>query len=41
MPTLPLTPPVTVQVTNGTACWTATYGTPQKNVAGEFKAKAD
>jgi hypothetical protein len=42
MPTLPLTPPVEVQLqaTNG-ECWSAVYSTPIVNDAVQFKAKAD
>src|SRR2546427_4060921 len=42
LPTLPLSPPVTVQLqaTNG-QCWDAVYGTPLVNDASEFKARSD
>jgi hypothetical protein len=42
MPTLPLAPPVTVQLQATTGeCWEAVYSTPSKNDASQFKAKAD
>jgi 6-phosphogluconolactonase (cycloisomerase 2 family) len=42
MPTLPLTPPVTVQLVNSLGeCWEATYSTPIVNDAVEFRAKGD
>jgi hypothetical protein len=42
-PTLPLTTPVRVQLTRGSAstCWEATYSTSITNTAGGFKAKSD
>jgi len=42
-PTLPLTPPVTVQVANTqtNVCWEAVYSTADKNNAVQFKAKSD
>jgi 6-phosphogluconolactonase (cycloisomerase 2 family) len=41
-PTLPLTPPVTVQMVNSAGeCWEATYSTPSVNTALEFRAKGD
>jgi hypothetical protein len=42
MPTLPLTPTVTVQLKSETGvCWEARYSNPQKNLAEQFRAKAD
>ncbi len=42
MPTLPLSPMVTVQLKNESGvCWEARYSTAQKNVPVQFKAKAD
>jgi hypothetical protein len=42
MPTLPLTTPVTVQLKNAAGvCWEAKYSLSTKNVADQFKAKAD
>jgi hypothetical protein len=42
MPTLPLTPPVRVQLkSEGGVCWEATYSTPIKNLPEQFRAKAD
>ena len=42
MPILPLTPPVTVQLKSETGvCWEARYSTAQKNLAEQFRAKAD
>jgi hypothetical protein len=42
MPTLPLTPTVTVQLKSESGvCWEAKYSTPQKNFAEQFRAKAD
>ncbi len=42
-PVIPISQPVTVQIFNGNGvCWEATYSAPaQKNVAGQFKDKAD
>lgn len=41
-PALPLTPPVTVQLSNGSgSCWDAVYTTPITNDAANFKAKSD
>ncbi len=42
MPTLPLTTTVTVQLKNDAGvCWEAKYSVPTKNVADQFKAKAN
>lgn len=43
VPTLPLTqsPTVRVQLSNGTTCWEADYGTHALNTADRFKARAD
>ena len=41
LPTMPLTPPVTVQLKNGDVCWQATYATPRVNTATQFKSKAN
>jgi len=42
MPTLPLTPTVTVQLKSESGvCWEARYTTPQKNLPEQFRAKAD
>jgi hypothetical protein len=42
MPTLPLTAPVRVQLKSESGvCWEATYSTPIKNLAEQFRAKAD
>jgi hypothetical protein len=43
MPALPLQqdPTVTVQLSNESTCWEATYGTSLTNTVEEFKAKAD
>ena len=43
MPTLPLhvQNAVTVQLSNGTTCWEADYGTSTRNDAFEFRAKAN
>ncbi|MFQ5666423.1 MAG: choice-of-anchor Q domain-containing protein [Candidatus Binatia bacterium] len=42
LPTLQLTPPVTVQLRNGAgACWGATYTTPRTNQADRFDARSD
>lgn len=42
MPTLPLTPKVTVQLRNDAGvCWEAEYSAPIKNLSDQFKAKAD
>jgi len=41
-PVLPLTPPVTVQLSTGSgACWDAVYTKPITNDAANFKAKSD
>ena len=42
-PTIPISQPVTVQLFNSDGvCWEATFSAPaQKNVAGQFKDKAD
>jgi 6-phosphogluconolactonase (cycloisomerase 2 family) len=38
----PLATPVRLQIRSGTgACWEATYGTPQTNLPGLFKARSD
>ena len=42
MPSLPLTPPVTVQlVSEAGDCWSATYSAPTRNDAEKFQAKPD
>ncbi len=42
MPTLPLTPMVTVQLKSESGvCWEARYSNPQKNLTEQFRAKAD
>ena len=41
LPTLPLSPTVTVQLKNDAICWEAVYGTATKNDAAQFKAKAN
>jgi sugar lactone lactonase YvrE len=43
VPPLPLTTPVTVQVSrsDGGPCWQAVYSVPRENDAGAFKAKSD
>jgi 6-phosphogluconolactonase (cycloisomerase 2 family) len=42
LPTLPLVPPVIVQLQAATGeCWEATFTTPKKNTLEEFKAKSD
>jgi hypothetical protein len=42
MPTLPLTPKVTLQVRNDNGeCWDAEFSTPVQNLGDRFKAKAD
>jgi len=39
---VPLTPPVTVQLSAGSGlCWDAVYSAPIVNNAGSFKAKSD
>src|SRR5262249_7487962 len=41
-PTLPLTPPVTVQLKNDDGvCWEARFSTPKQNLPQQFKARAD
>jgi hypothetical protein len=42
MPTLPLTPPVRLQIQASTGtCWEAVFSTPITNDALQFKAKGD
>jgi hypothetical protein len=42
MPTLPLTPTVTLQVRNDNGeCWEAAFSTPLKNLSDQFKSHAD
>ena len=42
MPTLPLTPMVTVQLKSESGvCWEAHYSTTQKNIPVQYRAKAD
>ena len=42
VPVMPLTPPVLVQLRNDDGvCWEATFGSPQINTTGLFKAKSD